>query len=90
METMSTLPLPSVVECQRWLQIGSATMADLHLKKHLTDDVRKKSIFQLPYQSKDSVPLYCLHLVTPAGGFPVKALTVPSSWNFFSLTRPRD
>lgn len=41
----------------------------LHLQKHLTDDVRKKSIFQLPYQSKDSVPLYCLHLVTLLGAF---------------------
>lgn len=70
-------------------------MDDLHLKKQLTDDApphtHKKSIFQLPYQSEDSVPLYCLHLVTPAGAFPVKALTISSSWNSFRLTTcPQD
>lgn len=46
----------------------------------------KKFIFHLPYQSEDSVPLYCLYLVAPAGGFLVKALTIPSSWDSSSLT----
>lgn len=62
-------------------------MDDLHLNKHHKDNVSpKKFIFQFPYLSEDSVSLYCLYQVAPAGGFPVKALTIPSSWNSSSLT----